>query len=132
MNKVSEKRIENGLAKYFSSCDYQVKKQVSFTQKRIDIVVRGNDKTWAIEVKINDWKGALRQAFQNKIACDLSYVAIWHKYSHRALNNKEVFESMGIGLIVVNSDYSASIELDPVAYERATNPLAYNYMLQKI
>jgi predicted RecB family endonuclease len=132
MNKISEKRIENGLARHLSSYNSLVRKQVAFTQKRIDIVVQNENKTWAIEVKIHDWKGALRQAFQNKIAFDFSYVAIWHKYSHRALNNRQVFESMGIGLIVVNSDYSANVEVSPATSEESLNPLAYGYMLQKI
>lgn len=132
MNKLSEKRIENGLARHLSSCNFRVKKQVAFTQKRIDIVVQNNSKTWAIEVKIYDWKGALRQAFQNKIACDSSYVAIWHEYSHRALNNKELFESMGVGLIIINADYSADIQIDPEHRSEIYNPIAYGYLLQSI
>lgn len=132
MNKISEKRIENGLARHFLSCNYRVKKQVPFTQKRIDIVVQYESRTWAIEVKICDWKGALRQAFQNKIACDRSYVAIWHKYSHRALNNRDLFESMGIGLIVINADYSANIQINPEDLVEVSNPIAYSYILQSI
>ena len=130
--KISEKKMENGLARYFLSKNFKVKKQVPFTQKRIDIVLRDNSETWAVEVKICDWKGALRQAFLNKIAFDYSYVAIWHEYSHRAISNKTFFEDMGIGLIVINKDYSADIEFSPAESKKTLNTLAYDYMLQKI
>ncbi|KKK86895.1 hypothetical protein LCGC14_2758670 [marine sediment metagenome] len=51
----------------------------------------------AIEVKIYDWKTAIRQANLNKIACHESYVAIWHEFSHRALRKKELFEEIMSG-----------------------------------
>lgn len=131
MNKISEKKIENGLARHLVSCNYKVKKQFVFTQKRIDIVAKSDKEIWAIEVKIQDWKGALRQANLNKVGFKYSYVAIWHEYAHRALNNMALFESMGIGLITVQSDYSAIVEFSP-RREVATSSIAYSDILKQI
>src|SRR6185369_13572607 len=100
MSKIKEKTIENKLVRYYKSNNYKVISQVLFSQKRIDIVLKNRDTEviWAIEVKIGDWKTALRQANLNKMACNQSYVAIWHKFSHRAIRYEARFKALGIGL----------------------------------
>lgn len=133
MSKISEKQMERGVARYFESQNMVVNKQVPFTQKKIDIVLRNQQELWSIEIKIHDWKSALRQASQNKIAFNCSFVAVWYEFAHRAINNRDLFESMGIGLMTINKDFSANIEFSPSdEYTHYLSPVAHGYILDKI
>ncbi len=131
MRKLKEKTIENKLVKYYRSNNYKVVSQVSFSQKRIDIVLRNRDTICAIEVKLDDWKTALRQANLNKIGCNQSYVAIWHKFSHRAIKYEARFKALGIGLIVINEKYEPEIQI-PSIDSYPTNTLAYSYIAARV
>lgn len=134
MNKLTEKKMENGLIKHYKKDNLcRVKNQVPFTQKRVDIVVKKENLIFAIEVKIHDWKGALRQASQNKVAFDESYVAIWHKFSHRALNNRHLFEKNGVGLIIINDDYSPTVGIPNICSSlNVRSNLAYSAIFNGI
>ena len=134
MNKIKEKTLENGLVRHYRTFErYDVMKQVSLSQKRIDIVlVEQNTKEIStIEVKIYDWKTALRQADLNKIACHRSFVAIWHEFSHRALQRRDIFQDLGIGLIVIEQGYKPRIEIEPKESDFA-NSFACNYILKMV
>ena len=102
------------------------------SQKHIDIVLVDLDtkEILAIEVKVYDWKTAIRQANLNKIACHKSYVAIWHEFSHRAIHQRDAFEDLGIGLIVIEQDYRPRIEIQPK--KSYFNTLACNYILNTV
>ncbi len=54
----------------------------------------------AVELKISDWKSALKQALCNKPFARYSYVAIQWKKKRKI--DKKLFEKFGIGLIAVN------------------------------
>jgi hypothetical protein len=115
--KIEEKIIEEGLQNFlYKKSWFNVISQVSFTRKKIDLVVKSDihNEIWAIEVKVKDWKTALRQANLNSIACNLSFVAIWHEYANAALKNKSRFEELGIGLMVVDKDYMPTIKVYPI------------------
>lgn len=133
MRKIKEKTLENGLIRYYRHANFKVKKQVWLSQKRIDIIlIKENIKEIvAIEVKIYDWKTAIRQANLNKIACHESYVAIWHEFSHRALRKKELFEDLGIGLIIIGRGYQPIVKIQPRKSD-FVNQLACNYILSTV
>ena len=75
--------------------------EVPFEGKRIDLVfVDRNGVTNSVEAKLKDWRGALRQATTNRLACDYSYVAIPRYRASRV--DLEMFKRRGVGLIVVD------------------------------
>jgi hypothetical protein len=114
MPKITEKRVETQLAAYYRSQDCVVLRQAPFSRKRIDIVKKGKDdeQVVAIEIKLKDWQDGLRQARVNAIACDQSYLAIWHQHSAAALSNKKVFEDAGIGLVIIDATFVPRIEVE--------------------
>ena len=133
MNKIREKTLENGLARYYrATANFNVRKQVWLSQKHIDIVLveQETKEILAIEVKVYDWRTAIRQANLNKIACHWSYVAIWHEFSHRALQQRDIFKDLGIGLIVIEQGYQPRVEIQPK--ESDFNILACNYILSTV
>ena len=67
--------------------------------KRIDMVAIKNRWMHAIELKVRDWRGALRQAYANLYAADYSYAALWHEAASRA--DHGIFRAHGIGLLRV-------------------------------
>lgn len=97
--------VEAALADFYSrQRDVQVHRQVYFGGKKIDIVLLEGNTVSAIEVKLSDWKGALRQANLNKTGSDISYVAMWHEHASRATENINDFVKYNVGLIVVDGN----------------------------
>jgi hypothetical protein len=103
---ISESDLEIQLSAYFeaSGSDNHVRRQVYYGGKRIDIVIQRDTITSSFEVKLTDWKGALKQAQLNKTACEYSYVALWTQKAAVAIDNIHEFTSRKIGLILVDKD----------------------------
>ena len=70
--------------------------------KKIDLVCIKNRHVHAIELKVCDWKGALRQAYANLYVADYSHVALWHEAVRRV--NQDAFKKSGIGLLRVTKN----------------------------
>ena len=91
-------------ARQFAGCTVACEVQIaewSLSTKRIDMVAVGNRWLHAVELKVRDWKGALRQAYANLYAADFSHVALWHETASRI--DASPFEAHGIGLLRVTS-----------------------------
>lgn len=73
----------------------------ALSTKRIDLVCIKNRRMHAIELKVYDWKGAVRQAYSNLYVADYSYVGLWHETAARV--DREAFKRSGIGLLEVNT-----------------------------
>lgn len=76
--------------------------EVPLGQKKVDLVCmpRNCDSPRVcIELKVKNWKAALWQANLNRQIADESYIAIWHRYSHRV--QEDLLEHYGVGLIAV-------------------------------
>jgi len=127
MKYIAEKILEKKFSEFLSKRSWcSVSNQVALSRKRIDVVAKSKslNKIWAFEIKVKDWKTALRQANLNVIACDLSYVAIWHKYKNAPMKNRKIFEKHGIGLVVIEENFKPNWVIPPV--ENNFNPEAYN------
>lgn len=72
----------------------------STSRKRIDMVISKKRKMISIEVKVNNWKKALQQAYANLYVFDYSYVALWHKTIPNV--DTDIFKNLGIGILEVN------------------------------
>lgn len=68
--------------------------------KRIDLVCIKDQRMRAIELKVYDWKGAVRQAYANLYVADYSYVGLWHETAARV--DRAPFKRSGIGLLEVS------------------------------
>lgn len=117
ISKVAEVDIEIALEKFFCNIesDVKVKRQVYYGGKRIDLIIYSENASSAIEVKLSDWRGALRQASLNKTACEESYVAMWHKQAASALDNIKEFAANKVGLIIVDNNKDPVVFYAPVA-----------------
>lgn len=101
---ISEAQVVGKVRNYFVKEGYAVQREVPIMLRRIDLVAfdqRSND-IIAIEVKVQDWHRALRQAIAYRLFSNKSYVALWHRYLHRIENNLGLFEQYGIGVLSVD------------------------------
>lgn len=78
-------------------------REVPMYSRRIDVVGISKDYSniTAVEMKVRDWKKALRQANLYRLCADYVYVAMYYKHIPRDL---ESFRSKGIGVFEVNGD----------------------------
>lgn len=80
---------------------------------RYDSVGRPQLRTVAFEIKLNDWKRALSQAYRYRAFAQCSYVVIDDAYVDRALAALDRFVASNIGLISVSYYEEVSIHFRP-------------------
>jgi len=85
---------------------------------RIDIILLKSldieSRVFAVEAKVSDWRTALKQAFRNLFAVDMSYVALPETCTTRV--DSRLFKETGIGLLEVDGDVKCLIEPIPSRY----------------
>jgi hypothetical protein len=67
----------------------------------------------SFELKLKDWKRAVKQAFRYKSFSNISYVVLSAKNANAALNNIEMFEKYNIGLAKFDSNSDFEILYKP-------------------
>lgn len=75
----------------------RLKDELPVGLRRIDIVGLRRGEIITVELKLRDWKGALRQAWRNRICSHWSYVALPYDVATVAATRQE-FERYGIGV----------------------------------
>lgn len=88
--------------KYLAKQNYDVYPEVPLFSKKIDLIGfrQTFDELVAVELKVKDWKDALRQAITDRLCAEKVYVGISRKYVHRA--KTELFAEWGIGILEVD------------------------------
>lgn len=89
---------------YFSAKGFMSFEEIPVRKKRIDLyfVHQNYPKTIAVELKIQKWKEALRQAYQNRFYAQMSYVGLWHEHLTDSAVSKIL--SYGLGILEIKSD----------------------------
>lgn len=67
----------------------------------------------AFELKLKNWKTAMKQAFRYKSFSNISYVVMPAKTVNAALKNISLFKQYNIGLAIFESDNSFTIVYKP-------------------
>ncbi len=70
--------------------------------RRADLVGASESEVVAIELKLRDWREALRQATAYQVGADRSYVAMPLAAAARAHRHRYRFEAEGVGLLAVD------------------------------
>lgn len=75
--------------------------EVSVLNRCVDIAYFNNDKELiTIEVKINDWRKAVKQASDHQLYADRSYICLPKKQLGVSQDLLQILEKSGIGLMV--------------------------------
>lgn len=65
--------------------------------RSVDLALWVHDEVHTIELKLHDWRQALRQAVDHQLAADFSYICMPHRRVTSAMRN--AFADTGIGLL---------------------------------
>lgn len=100
MSKISEDSLKEDVKAHFFSLGYRCHlEQVPFLSRLIDLCFYGPEsgKILSVELKVKNWRDAIRQARVYQLCSDEVYVVMHPSFAHRA--NTELFQQFGIGLL---------------------------------
>lgn len=109
-DKIKEEELFLPIKRLFPSREYLIKREISFHGKSIDVLLmnRKSHRLIAIELKVNKWKKALRQAAVYQLCASHVYIALWHKHIND--KNKKIIANYGIGIIEVRRLQNKSLQ----------------------
>ena len=119
-NKYSEQEMADKCYEYLKSCGKfdEVKQEIPVFSRCIDLVCVKHPDTDAceivsIEFKLHDWKHAIMQAKDHKIAADKSYICLPRRKVTPEM--REMLAEYGIGLLFYDPDAEIPIyeEISP-------------------
>jgi hypothetical protein len=92
------------LVKTYLNRGYKAYAEIQLSSRWIDIFMINEEtnETIAVELKLTQWKKAYKQAKIYQMVADYVFVGMPEEYIHRAIDNKELFEEIGIGLLSIN------------------------------
>jgi len=96
---------------YFRGRGFRVHHEVFLLERWIDVLAVKGDVV-AVELKIRDWRQALKQAVMYQLAADYSVVAMPWENAFAAHRHRWRFEEDGVGLLAVRGD-EVRVLLDP-------------------
>ncbi|HUT74308.1 MAG TPA: hypothetical protein VM221_05690 [Armatimonadota bacterium] len=107
---MTEIEIEEAVAEFLSRPGCLVERQVAFLRKVADVCSYDPvcDTLLAVEAKREDWRRGMQQARYYQLFADAVYIALPECRALRVRTPQ--LEETGIGLLVVNSTVSVSVE----------------------
>ena len=99
---IGEDVITEGLRSHYERTGNEVFVEVPMLTKRIDVVLRKDDKIIAIEAKVKNWRRAMQQAISYRLCADAVYIAIWSDFTHRV--DRQLLDEYGVGLIEMGDE----------------------------
>lgn len=121
---------------WLTDAGYRVDAEIPILGRRADLVGTRDDGLVAVELKLHDWAGALRQSVAYQIAADRVWVAMPLAAASTAYRQRWRFEAEGVGLLGVDDHGEVrapiparpSPRLLPYARERVlTRPAAWSW-----
>jgi len=122
---VSESRLYQPVKRYLDG-RFIIGKEVKIGSKIVDVFAISRDKgeCVAVELKVSDWKKALRQAATYQVFADFCYVALHHSATARAMKHEAIFKELGVGLLSVK--VNASVQIEPAPSRFVSREIADN------
>lgn len=102
---IPESALYPVVARHLARAGFTCWRDVSFLGVWIDLYARHSDgRTVAVELKVEHWQAAVRQALRVRNAAHRTYVALWAPFVHRVLTPKAsgALQASGLGLLSVN------------------------------
>ncbi|HVL47971.1 MAG TPA: hypothetical protein VM889_05400 [Candidatus Thermoplasmatota archaeon] len=98
-------RFESGLLApvlaHFAAEGYTLATEVPVNGRLADVVAARADEVVAVELKLDDWRGAFRQATAYQVGADRAFVALPLLVAAGVMH-APVFDQAGVGLLGVN------------------------------
>ncbi len=108
MTNASEQIYEVDLIKplsdYFQSLGYSIELEVPIYRNRADMVAYNDNELIAAELKLKNWKRALRQAAYYQLGADVTYIAMPFSEAFEVYKKKKMLKRERVGLLAVIMD----------------------------
>ena len=115
-----EEDLRPRVESYFRGRGFRVYHEAHLLARWIDLLAVKEDVV-AVELKINDWRHAVKQALMYQLAADYSVVAMPWEQAFTAHRHRWQFERDGIGLLAVRGE-ETRVLLEP---ERSARQLPW-------
>jgi len=106
-----ETELLGPVATWLEASGYDVRLEVPILGRRADIVGSRADEVTAVELKMHDWRGALRQALAYQLAADRAWVAMPLVAASRAYRNRWRFDAEKVGLLAIDDSGGVRIPI---------------------
>ncbi len=87
---------------WLAEAGYRVEAETPILGRRADLIGARGDGLVAVELKLTDWREALRQAIAYQLAADHAWVAMPLAAASSAYRQRWRFEAEGVGLLAVD------------------------------
>lgn len=98
----SEAQLREPLVAWLRASGFRVAREIPIFGRRADLLGASGDRIAAVELKLADWRGALRQAMAYQLVADEAWVAMPLAAAARAYRSAWRFEAEGVGLLAVD------------------------------
>ena len=99
---VLENDLRSPIREWLRSEGFECADELVVGDRRADVVGFREDSVVAVELKLTDWRTALRQAMAYQVAADRAWVAMPLAHASRAFCHRGRFEAEGVGLLAVD------------------------------
>lgn len=127
-----EEQLILPVKKFLAKQHYEVYGEIPFFSKKIDLIgfQKALDEVVAVELKVKNWKAALRQAITDRLCSDRVYVGISKTYVHRV--RTEFFAEWGIGILEVDGNVRVRRQADVnQGIHSSLKKMVESYILEK-
>jgi hypothetical protein len=97
-----EAELLDPVSRWLADAGFEVRTEVPILARRADVLGVRPDGLAAVEMKMRDWSGALRQAMAYQVAADWAWVAMPLAAASRAYRQRWYFEEEKVGLLAVD------------------------------
>ena len=111
LKDVREEDLYLPMIEYFKELNYSVELEIPIYRNRIDLLAYDDKNLIVVELKLMNWKRALRQATYYQLGTDLAYIAMPFYEAIEVYKRINLFEDEGVGLFAVLLNKSEVREL---------------------
>lgn len=101
MSQLKEIHLLGSLEAFFDEHGFQTFREVRMINRWVDLIAVGNGRIIAVELKLENWRQATRQALAYQLGADYSVVGMPLGKAIDAYRNRYYFRKEGVGLFGV-------------------------------
>ena len=110
--KISDRTLKGTIDKLLQACLIAQRTDSYYSHKDYEFCF---SESFAIEVKLNNWRRALRQAYRYKWFSEKSFVCLPDNKSTQAKHNMVMFQRLAVGLMTISDTGQLTTVFDPPA-----------------
>lgn len=99
-----ERDLTPAIGAHFEALGCEVFQEIELGGRRADLVAVSESELVAVELKLHEWREALRQTMAYQLAADRAFVAVPLRRAQDAHRARHLFDREGVGLLAVGPE----------------------------